>query len=275
MKQLRWVVVALLGCGLMVLVRGSSPLPPATGGGTNDLVAPAAFLGFFAGEALFLLAGSFLLTDFYLFLARRLRWGLLRQPLDELLNRRNLLLALHLSYFGLILLFTLIAYQVPAAQHSLLSLVGKAMRQGPLAPVVTAYSSRNILLAAGMTLLINFLGGSVAVITIPSLVLPGVGVLVPLVRASLWGFLLAPTSPKVLQAMVLHTGTLLLEGAGYILAAFFALMVPVYLFGRRGEGSAGQRYVQALLVNLKGNLLVVMVLAVAALYEATEVILQM
>jgi hypothetical protein len=275
MRRVRWLLLAVLGCGVMLLVRSWSPLPPATGEGASDAVGAVAFWSFFAGEALFLIAGSFVLTDFYLFLARRFRWGLLRQPMDELLKRRDLLLALHLSYFGLTLLFTLVAYQVPGVQHSLLSSVRKAIGHGLLAPAVAAYSSGDILRAAGMTLLINFLAGSIAVITIPSLVLPGVGALLPAVRASLWGFLLAPTSHKLLHSMTLHTGTVLLEGAGYILAAFFALMVPVYLFGRRQEGSAGQRYVRALLLNLKGNVLVAVVLAVAALYEATEVILQL
>ena len=95
--------------------------------------------------------------------------------------------------------------------------------------------------------------------------------------------------------MLPHTGTLLLEGGGYILATFFAILIPVYLFGpgepaakparsvdetastewsiSRPDRQSGSDSARRLLLNLKGNLLVAMVLAVAACYEAVEVIL--
>jgi len=61
----------------------------------------------------------------------------------------------------------------------------------------------------------------------------------------------------------------------YVLAAFFTLLIPVYLF-RKAEGpSPLRRYGKALLMNVRGNLLVAIVLAVAAIYEAIEVILSM
>ena len=66
--------------------------------------------------------------------------------------------------------------------------------------------------------------------------------------------------------------TTLLAGEGYILAAFFGLLVPIYLF-RRDEGVAvSSRYGRAL-INLKAMTLVAIVLLVAACYEAVEVIL--
>jgi hypothetical protein len=47
------------------------------------------------------------------------------------------------------------------------------------------------------------------------------------------------------------------------------------LFSPQEGPGAGRRYGRALVLNLKGNVLVFIVLAGAALYEATEVILQM
>jgi hypothetical protein len=74
--------------------------------------------------------------------------------------------------------------------------------------------------------------------------------------------------------MLPHSGTLLLEGEGYILAAFFGLMIPLAIFRRPPESDSApkQGYVWAVLLNLKGSVLVALVLAVAAIYEATEVI---
>lgn len=73
--------------------------------------------------------------------------------------------------------------------------------------------------------------------------------------------------------MLPHSGTLLLEGEGYILAAFFGLLVPIYMFQRDPEIGVGRRYGRALMMNLKAMALVALVLATAACYEATEVIL--
>jgi uncharacterized membrane protein SpoIIM required for sporulation len=75
--------------------------------------------------------------------------------------------------------------------------------------------------------------------------------------------------------MVPHSVTLLLEGHAYVIAAFFGLLVPIYLF-RKSEGpNAGVRYGRALLMNVRGNLLVIIVLVIAAIYEAVEVIMMM
>jgi hypothetical protein len=75
--------------------------------------------------------------------------------------------------------------------------------------------------------------------------------------------------------MLPHSFTILLEGEGYVVASFFGLLVLVYLF-RKAEGpSILGRYAKALLMNLRGNLLVAIVLAIAAIYEAIEVILSM
>jgi hypothetical protein len=291
MARLAWLVVAVLGAGLLVGSRYMVETPTVAAqqgsGSLNDgtvgelaqteaeeepqLVGAGPFFTFLVGEALFLTGCSFLLCTLYSGLARKVTGGWLHEPFQELLVRRRLLLSLHLVYFGLVVGFFLVAYILPGVQHSLLSEVRGALPK----PVVAAYKSGNIPVAAIATFLTNFFLGSLACITVPSLIVPGIGVLVPVVRSSLWGFLLAPTNPRLLAVMVPHSGTLLLEGAGYVLAAFFALMVPVYLFGRRREGETGGRYAAALRVNAKGNVLVLVVLAVAAIYEAVEVILQM
>lgn len=235
----------------------------------------AQFWVFVSGQALFLLGGSILLTALYVSLASRLRPGFIRTPLAEIQKRKRLFLALHLVYFGAVVLFTALVHRVPELQHFLQALVRAELKEGPLAPVAQAYASKNVLWAALATLGINFALGSLAAITLPSLIVPGIGALMVFIRAAAWGLVLAPTNPLLLRGMVPHSLVLFLEGSGYVLAAFFALLVPLYLFNRREGETVGRRYGKALLMNLKGNLLVLIVLAVAALYEAIEVILQM
>jgi hypothetical protein len=140
---------------------------------------------------------------------------------------------------------------------------------------------------------INFVLGSFVMITLPSLIIPGSGVLLSIVRATLWGLLLGPAEASLAMGMVPHTGTLLLEGAGYILATFFALLIPISLFRSRQtekpammdelqsdqpfyeteRDTAWSRFRRSVRLNFKANVLIAIVLAVAACYEAVEVIL--
>lgn len=277
MKTMLWLLVGAAGFGLMFFSAAAlqGPASQSSGTGDQEYVAAAPFFVFVAGEALLLLAGSFLFTKLWGFLATRVRSSFIRIPIEEIRKRGRLFLALLLIYFGTVVLLTIVAYQVPEVQRSLLATVREALKKGPLAPVAQAYASRSIVRAALMTLGINFTLGSLAFITLPSLIVPGIGALMVLIRAGTWGLVLAPTNPLLLRAMVPHSLTLFLEGSGYVLAAFFALLVPIYLFSRKEGERVVVRYGKALLMNLKGNLLVLIVLAVAALYEAIEVILQM
>jgi hypothetical protein len=75
--------------------------------------------------------------------------------------------------------------------------------------------------------------------------------------------------------MLPHSGTLLLEGEGYILATFFGLMMAQLVFHRDSTASVRSNYTQGILLNLRGSVLVALVLAVAAIYESSEVIWMM
>lgn len=238
---------------------------------------PRLYLAYLGGMVGLLTGGSALLVGLYWGLARRVTNRWLGPPLAALARHGRLLVGLHVAYFGLVVVVALVAFSVPVVRDFLGAAVQGQIQsgRGPLGAAGAAYGSGSIPLAAAVTVAINFLIGSLLFITLPSTVVPGVGVLLALFRAGLWGLLLAPTDLGMARAMIPHSGTLLLEGEGYILAAFFGLLLPLALLGREGTGNAGTRYVQALGLNLKGNLLVLLVLAVAALYEATEVILLM
>ena len=96
-----------------------------------------------------------------------------------------------------------------------------------------------------MTFGINFFVGSVLVLTLPSCVIPGSGILVAGFRAVLWGLILVPATLQQAFVMLPHSGTLLLEGEGYILAAFFGLMVPLSLRRRPADSDSQCRAVTA------------------------------
>jgi len=235
---------------------------------------PGPFYLYIGGMSLFFLGGCIVLFQVYCLFAERIGNKWLRLPLAEICKYKRLFLTLHFIYFGAVVLFMFVAYCLPELQVCLLAGIKSQVADGsgPLGVAGKAYASKIIPRAAVVTFVINFLLGSLACITIPSIIIPGIGVLLAAFRAVMWGLLLAPNFDNLSGPMLPHSVTLLLEGEAYILAAFFALLIPVYLF-RKAEGpSPLRRYGRALLMNVRGNLLVAIVLAVAAIYESIEVI---
>lgn len=240
-------------------------------------VEKGAFLLYMVGMFLLLFGGSVLFFKSYLLVAGKISLKWLRVPLEEIGKYKYVFMLLHVVYFGLVLLFSLIVYAFPELQFSLLASIRSTLADGssPLGIAVKAYMSKSILLAAITTFALNFPLGSVASITLPSVIIPGLGFLIACIRAVAWGSLLAPTNVSLAGPMLPHSLTLLLEGEGYILATFFGLLIPIYLF-RKAEGpSIISRYGKALLVNCTGLFWVAIVLAIAAVYEAIEVILML
>ena len=238
---------------------------------------PAAFFIYIVGMALLCFGGCLAMFTLYCTLADRIRNKWLRLPLAEIRKYKHLFVTMNLIYFGTVVLFMLVSYAVPELQSCFLTGVSSQITDGSgiLGIAGEAYASKNILRAAVTTFAINFPFGSLLCITLPSIIIPGSGALVAGLRASLWGLIIAPGFSALLGPMVPHSVTLLLEGHAYVIAAFFGVLVLVYLF-RKSEGpSAGTRYGRALLMNVRGNLLVIIVLAIAAIYEAAEVILTM
>jgi hypothetical protein len=203
----------------------------------------------------------------------RPRWW--ASPLLEMAQRPRLVWGVHLSYFGLVILGSVLIYNMPDVQGLMLSGVSEAFAapSGPIGATGRAYASGNIPRAAAATFMVNFFLGSLLVLTLPSIIVPGSGTFMAALRSLMWGLLLAPTITPLAHAMLPHSGTMLLEGEGYILATIFGLLIPIHIFQSSLGGNPLSRFGRVLWLNVKSNLWVAVVLAVAACYEATEVIL--
>jgi hypothetical protein len=201
--------------------------------------------------------------------ALRSSWRVVRE-------HRRPYIVLNGIYYGLVISGMMyVAFFNPALQEQLITELGGAFVEGPLAAVGSAYLGGSILTAALLTFVVNLLGGSLLVITLPSLVIPFSGLAIGCWRAVLWGLALAPTSAQLALVMIPHSLVLLLEGQAYILT-----MLAVYVHGMAflrphsvGLTSHGRGYVAGLRLSARLYLLVIVVLGVAAIYEALEVIL--
>ncbi|MGQ9553027.1 MAG: stage II sporulation protein M [Anaerolineae bacterium] len=197
----------------------------------------------------------------------------LRSSLSIIRDNGRAYLAINIVYYGLVILAMIFVATQPELQRSLTEVVATSFTSGPLETVGAAYGSGNVALAATITFVVNFFLGAFLYITLPSLLIPFAGLCTGVIRAVLWGLLLSPAMPELRLAMIPHSLTVLLEGQAYVLA-----MLGSYLLWstalRRGEGSGNflSRYRVGLSKNVRLYLLIAIVLAVAALYEALEVI---
>jgi hypothetical protein len=181
----------------------------------------------------------------------------------------------HLVWFALVIAGSLLVFKLPVIQVVLLGRVGEAFAStsNPLGAVGPAFQSGSIPRAAVVTFAISFLIGSLACITLPSILVPGSGILLAGVLAVVGGLMLAPVVQKLAVAMLPHSPALLLTGEGYIFATIFGLLIPIYIVRSSLGGNPLTRFGRALLLNLKAQFWIALVLAVAAIYEAMTVIL--
>ncbi|MDL1910568.1 stage II sporulation protein M [Chloroflexi bacterium CFX6] len=195
-------------------------------------------------------------------------WGLVQE-------NRKAYITLNVVYYGLVAVCMVYVAFDQELQKSLLDQIGAAFMTGPLSFVGQAYVNTQALTAILATFFVNLLLGSLAVITLPSLVVPFSGILVGVYRAIVWGLLLSPANPDLRLVMIPHSITLILEGQAYILAMFAAyLQGRAFLFpGTVGLESRAKGYVEGLKRTGKLYALVVLTLAVAAIYEVAEVII--
>ncbi len=181
---------------------------------------------------------------------------------------------LNAAYYGLVALSMVLVTSHPEVQALLTQSVVQSFSQGLFAIVAEAYVGGNVLTAAILTFLVNLFLGSVVVLLLPSLLIPFGGVAGGAVRAVLWGLLLAPTTPELRAAMIPHSLTLVLEGQGYILAILAAWVLGRAFVSPSSVGAT--RWLEGYGIGLKKALsvyvLVAIVLAIAAVYEALEVI---
>lgn len=150
---------------------------------------------------------------------------------------------------------------------------------GPMSPVLNAYLGKDILLAIGMTFGINLVVGSFVSVTLPSMIVPFLGLAVAIYRAVMWGLIFSPDPGVALTGEnigfgLFAVGLLLLEGQGYVLVMLAAVLQGNALLSPKtvGEEKRWRGYVAGLKLTGKLYILIAVVLFVAAIYEVLSVV---
>jgi hypothetical protein len=195
-------------------------------------------------------------------------WALVRE-------HKRAYIVFNILYYGLILVFMGVAALNPGLQDELIRTTGESVTNGPLGVVGEAYTNARVLKAMVLTFVVNLFIGSLAFMTLPSMIVPFLGILSGVYRAIMWGLIFYPGHPTMRIIMIPHSLTLILEGQAYIL-----VMLAAWLHGRaflfpNSAGADGHwhGYVEGLKQTGTIYFLVVLILLAAAVYEAIEVIL--
>lgn len=194
---------------------------------------------------------------------------LIKKPIEIIKQNKKAYLVANAIFYGLVILGMVLASLYPQLQEYALSSTDESL-DSSLLSVENAYSSGNILLAAALTFLINLIIGVVVTMTLPSFVLPFVGILMSVYRAVFWGILFPPS-----VSLIPHYVTLLIEGQAYVIA-----MLAIYLHGKSflfprkvGRESRWSGYKLGIAQTAWLYVGVTAFLLVGAIWEAVEVIL--
>ncbi len=194
-------------------------------------------------------------------------------PLALIKRHRTAFIRLNAAFYGLMALSTAITTLAPDIQLYFKEGIDQAyMRPGILKTVADAYGSRNLVMAIGLTFLVN-LAVAAFMTTLPSLLIPFIGIMAVLHRALLWGIMFAPIGAY--QPMWLpHALTLAIEGQAYVLAAF-AAWVQGRIFLRLDHGRMRTRFEAwkaGFAATVKFYPLILLTLIIGAVYEVFEAI---
>jgi len=143
---------------------------------------------------------------------------------------------------------------------------------GPLAYIGRAYET-SVVLATMATFFHNLVLGAILTTTIPSFLIPGFGLMLNSLRFFVLGVALAPGSLGGASIFIPHVPVAVIELQAYVVATFAVLRICEALIDPRRfrTTSRVQSYSAALAETAVLYRLVVLLLAVGAIYEAFEI----
>lgn len=200
---------------------------------------------------------------------------LLERAWEILVKNRYPYFVLNILYYGLmILLMAYIAFNAPL-QNRVLQSSGPIYMGGALRMNDKAAVDEEVIKVMGMTFLVNVLGASYGNITLPSFIIPFVGIFLGLYRAIMLGIVFSPFNADIRQIIIPHIPTLFIEGQACVLA-----MLGAYIQGRAmfwpksiGQTSRWKAYVEGVRQTGTLYMFIMAILFISAVYGVIEVAL--
>ncbi len=199
---------------------------------------------------------------------------LIQPTLKLIRENRKAYITLNITFYSLLFMTMIVAVFTPDIQAELMEKFSST-KSGPIFYLFNTLRNADVLKAILVIFSINFFSASLLFMTIPSLIIPFVGILTFVYRAIIWGFSCSPASPHISFFMILiHSVTLILEGQAYILVMFaIYLHGSAFLWPRKaGVDEFDSGYLVGLKRSIKIYPMVIILLAIAAIYEALSLV---
>ena len=198
---------------------------------------------------------------------------LLDRAWDILVKNRYPYFVLNMLYYGLIILLMAYAAFNAPLQKQITETNGPIYMTGAITMNNKTGMDGEVIRVLGMTFLSNILGADYGAITLPSFVIPFVGIFIGLFRAIMVGIIFSPFNADIRHIFIPHIPTLLIEGQACVLA-----MLGAYIQGRAmiwpksmGQTSRWKAYVEGVRQTGTLYMFIMAILFISALYGVIEV----
>jgi hypothetical protein len=198
---------------------------------------------------------------------------ILKPILDATVAWPRMFAGFHAFLFGCFFSAMSAALVYPRINLVMIAIIHWLFTEGQLGDIGNAYESGNIVYAAWMTFKHNYLVATVSFAIVPSLVLLFSGFVVNAFQFCVTGLGLSPTFAGSITHFSYHSITMVLELEAYIVASFLIVLWPFQLFIGVASGRIWSEWRKGIEIVASGSVLVGIMLAIAALYEATTLIL--
>ena len=196
---------------------------------------------------------------------------------SALMAHPGTLWTLHILLYGAFFGFGALAIAFPLANLGLVEFVHGIFAEGNLKHLGDAYLEGNVAAASFWTWFNNFVVQTVLLTMIPAALIPFAGtawaISKHMLSFCLVGFVMAPLWSDSIGVLPLHAITITVELEAYVIAAFVATVFPIRIVKAVASEDPLGGYLSGLRVLASGTLLVGVVLAIVALYEAVTLIL--
>ena len=191
----------------------------------------------------------------------------------EILDQnRRAYIVINTVFYGVMIVLMIFAVFDQPLQIAMLKNGNDSLATGSLALYGKGYDVGTIFKDTVLMNVGNLLGTSFGLISLPSFIIPFLGLLTGAEHAFEWGMLFSPANPAVRPAMIMHWLALVIEGQAYTLA-----MLGAYVHGREviwpgtvGLKSHWRGYVEGVRQTGTLYMLIMVVLVVSALYGLIE-----
>jgi hypothetical protein len=199
--------------------------------------------------------------------------GIFAASLREMGARPKLFIGMHILMYGVFFAAMLAGSMLPLANFSITQYIGDMFSGGELSYIGDAYASGNILRAAFATFFNNYVVQTLGFTFAVSLIPLALGVFKTAASFALVGFGMAPIWAGTATGYSYHALTMVLEFEGYIVACFAVTAWALCWCRVPFKGITKAEAAQSVAMFLSGAALSGVLLAIAALYEATTLIL--